>query len=394
MTMLLGMAAFATDVGVLFHEKRVAQTVADSAAVAGASDLNAGEPAASLQSAVQSEITQEYGSSWGSAVTLTSPPASGPHAGVSGYVEASVSQTTPTVFMSTFMHLFKSSSRDDTVAVGARAVATDTIKANGCIYVNNPAAFDPAMDLGGNSLVTASHCGVMVNGNLSLGGSSSLVAGYVGVSGTITGTSKITGSYAQATAPQSDPLGYLQQAGNAPTISGSSCTAPTTAPTGTPCFLNANLSGTLASGVYAFNKAPTFGSSVTGSGITIYLKGNLPIDLGNGSLNLTPPTSGVYKGVVLDAPTDTPVSNTCAKGNGKNTNTAGVIDFNFGSSSTTIQGIVYAPSSHLFLQDQGAGTTTIDTDLVVGTICDQSANITIGGYSSGNSPITSVSLVE
>jgi hypothetical protein len=117
--------------------------------------------------------------------------------------------------------------------------------------------------------------------------------------------------------------------------------------------------------------------------------------MGNGTLNLGPLTnSSLYNGILIDAPFDVATDNSCAKGNGTNSNEAGTLDMNFGSSSTTLNGIVYAPSSHLFLQDQGSGTSTMDTDLVVGTICDQSADITVGGYSSGNSPLTRIGLTE
>src|SRR5258708_349627 len=44
MTCLFGFAALATDVGLLLREKRMAQTAADGAAVAGASELFVGDP--------------------------------------------------------------------------------------------------------------------------------------------------------------------------------------------------------------------------------------------------------------------------------------------------------------------------------------------------------------
>jgi hypothetical protein len=133
---------------------------------------------------------------------------------------------------------------------------------------------------------------------------------------------------------------------------------------------------------------------VTGSGVTIYLASSMAFSPGNITMTLTPPQSGVYEGVVIDAPLDVAADNTCVKGNGKNKGAVGELDLNFGSSSTTFQGIVYAPNAHLFLQDQGSGTTGVNADLVVGTLCGQSANISVSGYSGGNSPLTQVGLVE
>jgi hypothetical protein len=158
--------------------------------------------------------------------------------------------------------------------------------------------------------------------------------------------------------------------------------------------LNATLGANMPAGVYMFTQTPTFGSTVSGTGVMIYLASSMPFSMGNGSLNLTAPTSGLYSGVLIDAPLDVASSTSCTKGNGNNSTAAGTLDMNFGSSSTTLSGIVYAPNAHLFLQDQGSGTTTVNTDLVVGTICDQSANITVSGYSGGNSPITQIGLTE
>ena len=53
--------------------------------------------------------------------------------------------------------------------------------------------------------------------------------------------------------------------------------------------------------------------------MVIYLQGSIPYDDGNNTINLSPPTSGIFKGVSLDAPTDSPGSGYgCPKGNGKN----------------------------------------------------------------------------
>jgi hypothetical protein len=239
---------------------------------------------------------------------------------------------------------------------------------------------------------------------MDLTGSSELKAPTVSASGAISGINNITGTAVQNGQPVSDPLAYLSQGGNEPYLNG---TGGCTSPDGSKCFLNATLGSGLQSGVYMFTQTPVFGSSVTVApasaagvspvvpgGIMIYLASSFPFAMGNGSLDLTPITSGLYSGILIDAPLDVATDNTCAKGTGSNSNAAGTLDMNFGSSSTTLVGIVYAPNSHLFLQDQGSGISTVDTDLVVGTICDQSANITVGGYSSGNSPITQIGLTE
>ena len=82
---------------------------------------------------------------------------------------------------------------------------------------------------------------------------------------------------------------------------------------------------------------------------------------------------------------------TCKSGKGNNATNPGEIYFDSGSSTTTLNGIVYAPYMQLFVQNQGA-STSLNTDLVIGNICAQSGNINVSGYSAGNSPITRVGL--
>ncbi len=103
MTCLLGFVGFATDVGTLLHAKRNLQIAADSAAIAGAAELNytdmktAGDAAAAQNGVI-------IGTN-GGAVAINNPPTEGAYAGQAGYVEAIVSQTQPTFFMKMFQLL-------------------------------------------------------------------------------------------------------------------------------------------------------------------------------------------------------------------------------------------------------------------------------------------------
>ena len=396
MTVLLGFAAFATDVGVLLRQKRLVQTAADSAAIAGATALKVGGNATTAGRADAALNGFNNGTN-GITVTINTPVTddSNPSFNNAGFVEAIVSQSASTPFIGTFMHLFNPSSSYTGMKVSARAVATDTIVSNPCVNVQNPTLFDPAVSLGGHSLVATPHCGVLINGNVDMGGSSRIAAAYLSASGTIQngGSSSISGGQVvQNAAPTSDPLAYLSQTGNQPTINGTTCTSPS----GAACFLNAPLTGALSPGVYVFTHSPTLTGAVSGTGITIFVSGTIPFDfIVNGTINLSPPDSGIYKGILIDAPTDiaSAQTNVCRTGSGQNRNTPGELYFDFGSSTTTLNGVVYAPSAHMFLQDEGA-TMTLNADLVIGTLCQQSADISIEGYLNGNSPITRIALVE
>jgi hypothetical protein len=128
--------------------------------------------------------------------------------------------------------------------------------------------------------------------------------------------------------------------------------------------------------------------------MVIYLSGSIPFQFSNNlSLNLAAPSSGIYNGVLIDAPDDIASSNTCVTGKGNNNLVNGEIYFDFGSSTVSLSGTVYAPKAHLFLQDEGAAVT-IDSNLDIGTLCQQSADVTIAGQTNGNAPTTRIGLVE
>jgi LDH2 family malate/lactate/ureidoglycolate dehydrogenase len=70
-----------------------------------------------------------------------------------------------------------------------------------------------------------------------------------------------------------------------------------------------------------------------------------------------------------------------------------------GNSTGKIDGIIYAPSAELLLHDSGGDTgggIALITDLIVGTLVDQTATLSLQSYtqSTPGSPLTKVMLVE
>lgn len=382
MTMLLGFAGFATDVGVMLHEKRELQSAADSAALAGASAMNSGGTATTAQTAGENDVALNGFS--GATVTINTPPTDDPNPNINtaGYVEAIVTQSSPTFFMRLFGH--------SSLSVSARAVATYKGQSSACGYVLNPTNSVPAANPWGNSTISSPGCGWDINGNLVLGASDSMAAAYVGASGTITGASDITGASQAGIAPISNPLPQLSS--TLPTIKGTTCSVPD----GTYCALNQPLSGTLKAGTYVYTIAAdaTYTGAVNGTaGVTIVLLDGTSLTSttggsgkGNASLDLTAPQNTstmtyTYNGIVIDAPTYT-----------------GDLDLDFGATNVTLTGIVYAPEADLSLQDQGA-TVTLNADLILGTLDvgdKNKGNLTLNGYSptGGTSPLTKIALVE
>lgn len=382
MSVLLGFLALAVDVGLMFNAKREMQTAADSAAIAGAQELNFGDviAAAKADSARNAVTDGKYGAT----VTVNNPPKSGPHTGNGAYVEVIVSQSQATFFMNALSR--------KSMTVSGRAVAGQR-PSDACIYVLNPTA-PGAMTLQGSFDVSTPGCGVIVDSNdpdaLQFTGSGgTLTSSSVAVVG---GTGGQTGDSHPppviGVAPQSDPMSYIPPpAYSTPSVpcgsvpSGSSI-GPATS-TGTVCYSgNVTLSNkTLKPGVYVFTGNVSFSGTITGSGVSFYLLGSL--DASNGTLNLTAPTSGTYNGILLFA--------------GRNNSNS--LSFDKGNASGSLTGIIYAPDSAMILNDSGGdknGGLSLITDLIVNTLFDKTATLTVTSYSHSvkTSPLVKVALVE
>jgi uncharacterized membrane protein len=106
MPVLLGFLAFAIDMGSLYRAKRNLQIAADAASTAGALDYLYSGSISSVTAAARaaSAANGVTDGSRGGVVTVNSPPASGPNAGESGFVEVIVSAPSGVTFMSVFTH--------------------------------------------------------------------------------------------------------------------------------------------------------------------------------------------------------------------------------------------------------------------------------------------------
>ena len=434
MTIMLGFVGLATDVGVLLHERRVVQSAADAAAIGAASEALFENTPTSVSSGMWSAATEDSTlngftpgssnggtSSGGATLTINiAPNISIPGYNSSGFVQAIATQNTPTIFMNLFGY--------HAMNVSASAVASHKVASDGCIYVLDASSSttpnDPnnTVDMGGHSLISSPNCAMTVNGTINLGGSSSIDTKF---------------TYASTTDVQPDPMNYLQETDNKPTVAsgtalGGNCQLPTNLTDSSLkyCLYDYNCSGgtcaitgNLQSNTLYYYDLPVKiaqNASVTGIEDTIYLTGSAAsadpyLDFGNGGLTITPPgiTSAPSSppstapaltdctrdtnplcGIVIDAPTDglSGGTYTCSHGNGNNAGNPGAFYFDFGSSTTYLYGIMYAPAMQLFVQDQGS-TTYLYTNLVIGNICSQSAILNLVGFSGNNSPSVRTGLV-
>lgn len=381
MTCLLGFTALATDVGIMVHEKRITQTAADAAAIAGASELVYPANITSVGQAAASSNGMTDGSN-GATVTINNGPKFGPHVNDASYVEAIVSQVQPTIFM----NLFGKTS----MTVASRAVAAQgTTKS--CVITLGQTGTD--ISIIGNANITVKTCGIADNSGASnalyLQGNATLDAQSIGVTGnyaTKGGSVNLTPNPVTGVVPTSDPLAGKTM----PPLPPTGCT--NTPSFGTQATLNLSAgcyngisisSGQtvqLASGgVYYINGDLNLqaGATLSGSGVTIVLLGATNLQ-GTPTLNLTAPNdvTNPYNGLLFYQPPS-------------NTNTLNLI----GNASSTLAGIVYAPAAPVALQ--GNAGATISLDFVVNNL-SLIGNATLTDYSKINPSdiLTSIRLVE
>jgi Putative Flp pilus-assembly TadE/G-like len=387
LTCLLGMVAMAADVGTLFYSRRNLQIAADAAAIAGAGELSHGNMnAAGIAAAAQNGVVVGTNGGW---VNMSSPPTGGAYAGLAGgYVEAIVSQTEPTFFMKIF------GKTSQTVA--ARAVAYSGGSSNGCVYILSGNA-SPAMDLQGSFDVSAPACSVIINSNdpdalQFTGAKGTLTAGSVGVAGgdggqvgdstpaPVTGIAQVSDPYNGYTGPT--PTGCTTPAGGklTGTVSPGCYSAPAK---GTLTINNANLN----TGTYVLQGNVNLTGTVTSNagGTTLDIVNGALTEGTNTVLNLVAPLpgSGPPGGIaIMEPPTN-----------------SNLLLFDFGSSSGSITGVIYAPNAPMELHDSGgdkSGGLKLITDLIVNTLKDQTATLSITSYSqtTPGTPLTKIALVE
>lgn len=419
MTLLIACIALAVDVGVLFRAKRQAQIAADSAAIAGALEnfyhgsanvTTKGQAAGAANGIPSADITMTVG------------PTDGYHTGTA-YVEARVYQPTQTVFMDMFV--------GGNVNVSARAVAGIAF-GQACMYALDPTSAG-AFTVKGSTTVSAPNCGIQVDSSSSGAfcdqGAAKVDSPYINVvGGQSTGgkCGKNSGSPVYSGGdPANDPLdlaGPLPSgspgppavppactsggSGNTVSIGGRNptVTSSTTIPSvgGVTCFSDANVTlsnVSLPAGIYVFENGVQISGnvSVTGGTMDIY-QGSFANN--NGNLNISAPTTGTYDGIAIMQP----ASNTTAQCQDNSIqhaiNTSTCLQVQFGSSSATpptgnLDGIIYAPTATVYLQDQGGGVqaaAVISYDIYVNsqlTITDNYSHA-----HPGTSPLSHVELVE
>lgn len=422
MAALLGFAAFATDIGVMLHEKRLVQSATDSAAVASALALSQGtDPvAAGKTDAAANGFTDGATDSNGNTITtvnIYTTPIDGHFVGQSGYTEAVITQQTSGFFMRLFGR--------DFMNISARAVATDkgvgacclctvkptgtTMQFQGSFHTIAPAC--PVKNLSSDPCATTFKGGA---GNLTSGGFS-IVGGDCGQTGDSTPAAVTNALYTgdplagQLTPPTYGSVGSTTCPLTA-SVGNSSSQTTITNTTGTVCYSSAGniqlTNVTLSPGTYVFNNPSgslVLSGNITGSGVTLYLLGGMN-ELSGTNLNLSAPLNTdtqtyAYNGILIyGATSDAPPSTAKLCPTGTANAGPGIIQLNLGNAQGNFSGDIYAPSSAMVFQDSGSDSNGPDfvTDIIVGTFCDETADINITSYAKtvNGGRFPKISLVE
>jgi hypothetical protein len=421
LVVLMGFAGIAIDMGLLRYDKRLQQTAADAAALAGANDLQqgtaaayAGGHAASAQNGFTDNGGYEVSDCGSSAsvgtvcVEIDIPPVDGPHAGKGGYVEALVAAVQPTYFMRIF--------QVNQETVTARAVATDlsgaTAGNNGCMFtlaLPSKKGIE-GINVSGHATLNATGCGIMDNGNYDpndpsitvnncnfavVGGDTGNPNSNVMCNGSVYNPtySVPAGPNPLANLPTACSLGYSCTGGNDVKITDTETLSPGTYDS---ISVQGNGNVTFSPGVYVIDGSGGFSCNgtptITGTGVTFYFTGSATYNCtGNDTVNLTAPSStncpscpSQYDGILMyQDPNDTQGPS---------------IGGNVGS---TFGGALYFPASEVtFFGNSSTNACGLNVSMVVSAAVGLSGNPTVcmtgqQGMPSGvTSVVTVATLVE
>ncbi|HEV3087862.1 MAG TPA: Tad domain-containing protein [Candidatus Elarobacter sp.] len=328
LTILLGAAAMAVDVGYLRYAQRIQQSATDSAAVAAGGELiypNGGVAAAARGDAALNAFTDD---GTNVLVTVNNPPASGPYAGNASAVEVIIRNRAPMFFA----QIFGMSQQ----WIQTRAVARITNTSNTCIYALSG---DITLHGGGGGGINAPTCGLITNANLNVTGQANVNALQIGYVGNGPGG----GSY-----PLGQPMRTLSVTDPCPTYPGCAYLARAGAALHTGCMPQSPFpdpippgeycqpfnpgTATLAPGLFVLDQGMSMSGNATlsGTAVTIYNLGGLTLS-GHVSVDLSAPKTGDTVGMVYFQPQG-------------NTNS---VTINGRSGTDNLVGAVYMPSADL-----------------------------------------------
>ncbi|MBR0896925.1 hypothetical protein JQ616_18345 [Bradyrhizobium tropiciagri] len=367
MPVLVGTAGLGTEVGWWYYKHKNMQSAADSGAVSAATAASAGADLLSEANAV----TANYGyvnTVNNVTIAVNQPPKAGNYTSNPQAVEVVVTQPQPRLLSALF--------GSNPVMVTARAVALPN-SGTGCVLALDPTA-SAAVNVSGSNQLNLIKCNLYSNSNaspsLNVAGNAAVSANQVGVVGDVSGTSNITATngikthiqpiadpYANVSPPSEpscDSKKYTINAnGKTSSLSPGCYSGNITVNAGATLNLNP---GNLNPAIYYFDGASLSvagNATITGTNVTLVFTGSGSnwgtASIGsNAIIDLTAPTSGATKGIVIygdrNMPTGTGFSLT-------------------GGGTQNFGGAIYLPKANLSFSG-GNGTSTSCTKIIADTL--------------------------
>lgn len=386
MVTLLGFLAMTLDVGAGNRQRRIAQTAADAGAIGGGREIFRLQFDSVNASALNEAVRNGFDAA---DVTVHYPPATGPYAGNTMYVEVLINKTIPTIFGSLF--------NTSTLNIATRAVAGVGSYSLTCLYSLDPD--DPrALEVdNGGELNT--NCGVVVNSthpnalDVNSSGEFTTEGSSIAIAGGWTGNKTPIPAPSTGTAAVTNPLATLAM----PTVGACTHTGLLTVTKDTTLS-----PGVYCGGIYVDNKVATLsagtyimagggfrvrGGYVYGTGVTIVntidatsTYAFAPINFGFGcKTKLSAPTTGSLAGVLMfgDPAGPTGVVNTFACAS---------------DVPPELTGILYFPTQDFLYDGSNSGTELQGT--IIAQHVEVSGKVTITLDTSGSTVLKRMSLVE
>jgi Flp pilus assembly protein TadG len=375
---LLGAAGLSVDMGYLRYQRRLLQSAADSAALAGAAQLGAGGSTLQAQNAAAAD-SELNGFKDGGTINVTASKIT--LNGNPNTMQVTVADIYPTFFM----RIFGGSFRNVTVSTIATA---QYVGSRGCIYALTGGG---GITLGGGATVDVPNCNVFSNQGISGGGTirAAAIGSHNGSSVTAT-PAVITGMVRT-----SDPLANTA----APGIPGGACINKNITtnifPGGQPPlspgkYCSISIAGavsqsiTFLPGTYVITGNGGTGLSfkgsgtLTGTGVTFYITGGSVQTNASQHLNFTAPNTGI---LFFQRNTDTATATIAATGNSK------------------LQGALYFPNATLNLNSGANGAVSgSQYMLLVAKTLNLNTNVNFasnyGSLPNATSPIRTSVLVQ
>lgn len=373
--LLAGIIGLSVDAGLWYDSKRVVQTSADAAAIAGAFVVASGNTGNLGAAALQDAERNGFVSAAPSAYAFNNPPTSGVYAGDPRAVEAVLTEHHSLLLASLFM--------SGDVAISARSVAQVRTTGTACVLALDPTAAS-AVNVSGSTTVDMTHCAVAANSTsssaINLGGSSTLTAETLWTAGNYALGNSVDLDLAQPPAVNAWPLDDPFAGTTIPALGGcdetnlSIINETRTLTPGVYCNglnLGSGSVVTLEPGVYYINRGNltvaaqatlTCNCSAAGDGVTIVLTssgtaaqiGTVTINGGaNVTLNAPSDPSAEYTGLLFFQDPRATTSQTNK--------------FN-GGATMNLTGGIYFPAGHVDWSGNNSSGTPTCTQIVAKTV--------------------------